>query len=1002
MYELWGMIDIKDTFGNIRFSTPINEGCVWKKELMKEDYILLKFSVETPIYFQLGDYVEMEFGKFEIIDLESLKLNSSTGGYDYELRLDAPYWKWKHKKLFYNRKEGGEATWSLTAIPEVHLRVVLDNLKEIGYTWEEVAYKPAIDATVEDSAKHIQYDNTNIIDALAKIAETWNCEWWITDEEIHLGRNEKEMEPLKFELHQEISEMSRSDSKDTYATRIYAFGSERNIPKTYRRKLIDKITVAGEGMLVEDVVGYYFQGKNTYKADYLTPFSKVAFYKDGKEEEDTPMYPLRFVTFGENSFLYSVDIPFGSLYEGLNFRIYNFTEDVPSSYLTSDDEDVVAQGVVQKRLMLPAGTNCVDAYPGEMTKEGAIEEVVVFEDVYPNRVGEVTKVDTHEYTEKTEDENKNVISEKKWNAYRFEDSAVTFSKDYLIKGKDLRILFQSGDLNGMDFAVWFNPCDKDGGETQQPEKKSDGSWNPKAQVFEIVRNEDYGRPLPDETLKPKAKNGDKEGDKYILYGFDTSYVSDVYIPEAEQKLLEKAQEYVERSKIDPSVYTCKMNSVSFYDTYREIEKYPIIGERVNLINPAYFKEGRQSRIIGFERKLDYQYDSPVYTVGESAQYSRIGDLEKRIEDISYNGKTYSGGSSGGTSVYVVGKNDRTTPTDKNVLSSVRTLLEISSSTEVLGETLREESLRQFLRKDIENSAAQHITFKSGATFQSKEKVSILKSVTRAVTEESSDLYAVSAILTEESDNLSHVSTALMEASGDTSGGTGASTLGQLTNVEDSADTAPAGSVIVMGEDLVYHPDETVLPRIARLMEKVFPFSVSSFSGAATCELGLTKDITLAWAYDREVDSQSINGESLDSSLRSRLFPGVKKTTTYRLLAQSGGMSAEKSLTVSFLLKKYYGVSSSASLTDAQILALGSAWAARAQSSTAFDCTGGRYVYYILPTSLTSGIQFWIGGLRNTDWSQETRQLTNTSGHTESYTLFRLNNLQTGVLNIEVK
>jgi hypothetical protein len=44
-------------------------------------------------------------------------------------------------------------------------------------------------------------------------------------------------------------------------------------------------------------------------------------------------------------------------------------------------------GVVQKRLMLPDGTPYVDAYPG-MSMEEAIEEVVVFDDVYPHRVGD--------------------------------------------------------------------------------------------------------------------------------------------------------------------------------------------------------------------------------------------------------------------------------------------------------------------------------------------------------------------------------------------------------------------------------------------------------------------------------------------------------------------------------------------------------------------------------------------------------------------------------------
>lgn len=48
----------------------------------------------------------------------------------------------------------------------------------------------------------------------------------------------------------------------------------------------------------------------------------------------------------------------------------------------------------------------------------------------------------------------------------------------------------------MEFAVTFDPEGK-------PEKLGNGGWNPEAQLWEIVRNEDYGRPLPDGALIPE-------------------------------------------------------------------------------------------------------------------------------------------------------------------------------------------------------------------------------------------------------------------------------------------------------------------------------------------------------------------------------------------------------------------------------------------------------------------------------------------------------------------
>lgn len=571
------MISIKDITGKIRFSFVENTGSVYRKTLMKEDYILLHFNVDQPVLFEKGDYCETEFGRFEIVDLVFPKYNTSTGGYDYELRLDAEYYKWKNKILFYDRQGGNrEASWNLTRTPDAHLSIVVSNLKSLGYTYNSgVEYTFSIDSTVEKSAKLIQYDNTNIIDALTKIAETWDAEWWIVDHVIHLGRCEYNT-AVDFELNGLVSEMSRSESNDNYATRVYAFGSTRNLPTNYR----------------PDITG------------------------------------------------------------------------------------VVVDGVVQRRLMLPEGTPYVDAFP-DMSTEEAVEEVVVFEDVYPKRIGTMSDVITKEYTDKIENED-GTTTEVKWNAYRFRDSGITFSKEYIIPGQELRIVFQSGPLNGMDFAVTFNPGAAD-------EKNSDGSWNSAAQLWEIVRNEDYGRELPSAPLIPE------NGNTYVLYGYDTKFVSVSMIPDAEKELLEKTKSYVEKSKIDPSVYTCVMDPIKVggFDGGRVIDLE--IGDRVNIINPAYAIKSRQSRIYGFEKALDKKYEV-TYTVGQSTKYSRIGEIESKVEALTYKGEAFTGSSTG--SVYIVGRYDKTRLTDRNALSSLR-------------------SLETFFRKDQEDVTFYKQAFRKG-------------------------------------------------------------------------------------------------------------------------------------------------------------------------------------------------------------------------------------------------------------------------------------------------
>lgn len=561
-------MDIKDVKGDIIYSTSVNGGSKRKYTLMGEDYMTLVFSVNSPITFHLGDYVEdSRFGLFELVSLYNPIYNTATGAYDYELRLDAYYWKWKNKVFKFTPEVGGkEASWNLTATLDVHMGIFLRNLAALGYTYKGEAFEFSIAPTVEKSAKLVSYDNTNMIDALSAMAETWDCEWWVTDKTINFGRCEYGT-PVDFEIRDNVVEMTSSESKSTYATRIYAFGSTRNIPSNYR--------------------------------------------------------PV--------------------------------------------DESIVVNGVVQKRLMLPEGTPYIDAYP-DMSTEEAVEQVVVFDDIYPRTDGHISKVITYTDTVNNEDGTQTTET-----FYQFTDTGITFSKDYILEGEELHIIFQSGSLNGMDFGVTFNPMG-------DPEKNEDGSWNPKAQLWGIVANEDYGRKLPDDVLKPK------EGDTYILYGWDSSKIADLgLVSAAEQELKDKAEEYVAKSRIDPNTYSCTMMSDYMYgldeggNQNPDYAKHFDVGDKVNLVNSAFFESGnRQSRIIGYECNLDKPYDSPVYTVGETASYSRIGELEEQIENITLKGQTYTGG--GGSGIYVIGTNDTTSPTNRNVYSALRVLQSFLSKT----------------------------------------------------------------------------------------------------------------------------------------------------------------------------------------------------------------------------------------------------------------------------------------------------------------------------------
>ena len=234
------MIQIK-RYNKVFFTLEdFGEGSKLSYQLMDHHYIILKFTTATPIYFEIGDSVEIpDFGYFELTSSYFPKHNDSDG-YDYEMQMDAYYMSWKNKICKYRPQHGAnETSFKLTTTVGVHMNVILGNLKALGLTYNGKEF--SVDYTTYNNKAFdvqkrflIEYGSISILDALNAICseDALNCEWWIDGSIIYLGYCEMEGQTT-FEQDVNVLSMSYSESKSTYITRLYAFGSDRNIPKGY-------------------------------------------------------------------------------------------------------------------------------------------------------------------------------------------------------------------------------------------------------------------------------------------------------------------------------------------------------------------------------------------------------------------------------------------------------------------------------------------------------------------------------------------------------------------------------------------------------------------------------------------------------------------------------------------------------------------------------------------------------------------------------------------------
>lgn len=215
----------------------IYEGCVEKFTLMQEDYIELHFNSVDPIYFPIGSHTTWNDKKYYIIEAQQPSYDESTGGYKYELKFEAYYRAWQMKIYKYSPAvDNGtrEAEFSLTANLENQVSTFVRCLNKEGFRYNDNEFVCDVsNETYYNEVKTMTYSSVNFIEALNQIADEWDAEWWVEENVIHFGKCQTAGEATEFKLGDNVVSMSGSKSETDYATRVYAFGSDKNLSKNY-------------------------------------------------------------------------------------------------------------------------------------------------------------------------------------------------------------------------------------------------------------------------------------------------------------------------------------------------------------------------------------------------------------------------------------------------------------------------------------------------------------------------------------------------------------------------------------------------------------------------------------------------------------------------------------------------------------------------------------------------------------------------------------------------
>lgn len=319
---------------------------------------------------------------------------------------------------------------------------------------------------------------------------------------------------------------------------------------------------------------------------------------------------------------------------------------VDLSYYTVDYDAGLLSKIGARRLHMPLDT-CPLRYVENFTffNEQTVETVVVFPDEYPKlelKVKSVTPLSKNQKVEHSDGS----VSWEKWTQYlltveKEDGTPFNFKTSYMLDGNKLEVHFTAAgeitnegyQLGGMTFDVDFNERE-----------------------FIVIRNENYGAMLPNDLVKPRV------GDTLFLTGWNPRAMDSLgLVSDAEARLETKARALLLAILDGQFTFNCRMMSDWFFDLEAEPfmvfaqprEEFTVLANEPFIVSNGYTryrlpKEGdkvrvwhdalsagfKDSRIIGYELKLDKPYDTPTYIIGETAAYSRLKQLEKEITKLS--------------------------------------------------------------------------------------------------------------------------------------------------------------------------------------------------------------------------------------------------------------------------------------------------------------------------------------------------------------------------------
>jgi hypothetical protein len=235
--------------GALHGSVRIDEGTRLIRQLLGEDIIKSTLKVPDIIDITIGDYTVWEGIRYYVNALPNIKKNS-TNSFDYDITFESEYYELLKTQFL---DLDGNSDFYLVGNVETFIDLIVTNMNREHTGWA----KGTCDQTNVDY-KLLSFSESNCMQVLQRLCGEFGGEFYFDGKNICFTDKAGSDSGLTFKYKEGLRNIARQTlSEKNIITRLYAFGSKRNLASDYRdycRRL--KFVVEGKSYLEKNIAEY--------------------------------------------------------------------------------------------------------------------------------------------------------------------------------------------------------------------------------------------------------------------------------------------------------------------------------------------------------------------------------------------------------------------------------------------------------------------------------------------------------------------------------------------------------------------------------------------------------------------------------------------------------------------------------------------------------------------------------------------------------------------------